>query len=61
MDSAVGTAAPATVSGPTRRTLRTNLRHVAARLGAGPSPARLARERAKKPYTGAQIAACHDP
>ena len=47
----------ATVSGPTRRTLRTNLRYVAARLGAGPSPARLARERAKKPYTSAQIAA----
>jgi|SRR5579875_417813 len=50
----VGTVA---MSGPTRRTLRTNLRHVAARVAPGPVPSRLPRERAKEPYSGAQIAA----
>lgn len=41
-----------------RRTLRTNLRYVAARLerGCRPSPTPLPRERAKAPYTDAEIA-----
>ena len=47
----------AAVSGPTRRTLRTNLRHVAERVSPAPAPTRLSRERAKRPYTDAQIAA----
>ena len=47
------------VSGPTRRTLRTNLRFVARRvLPAGaPSPVPLSRERSKAPYSDAEIAA----
>lgn len=45
------------LSGPSRRTLRTNLRYVAARLSATPSPVALGRERAKTPYTDAEVAA----
>jgi len=46
------------MSGPTRRTLRTNLRHVAARAtGGGPAPVALPRERVKAPYSDAEIAA----
>jgi hypothetical protein len=46
------------LSGAARRTLRTNLRHVAERVGpGGPSPVALSRERAKPPYTAAEIAA----
>ncbi len=46
-----------TFSAPTRRTLRTNLRHLAHALQAHPEPAPtpLPRERAKAPYTPAQI------
>lgn len=43
-----------------RRTVRTNLRHVAARAAPGlapPSPAGLRRDRAKAPYTAQEIAA----
>jgi hypothetical protein len=48
----------AEVSGAARRTLRTNLRHLAARvLPHGPPPVALSRERAKAPYTEAQMAA----
>jgi integrase len=43
-------------SGPTRRTLRSNLRHLQRAALPGPSPARLPRERAKAPYTEAQMA-----
>ena len=44
------------LSGGARRTIRTNLRHVAAHmLGAGPAPVGLERQRAKHPYTPAQI------
>jgi len=50
-------AAEGSVSGPTRRTLRTNLRHVAVRITPTPGPARLSRERAKKPYGDGEIAA----
>lgn len=46
----------AEVSPAARRTLRTNLRHVARRVGgAGPLPVALARGRAKVPYTEAEI------
>lgn len=45
------------LSDAARRTLRTNLRHVAARFGGGPAPAALGRERAKAAYTQAEIAA----
>ncbi|MGH9149275.1 MAG: hypothetical protein ACRDY5_03475 [Acidimicrobiales bacterium] len=45
------------LSGPARRSLRTNLRWVAARLSGGPTPRSLSRERAKAPYTDAEIAA----
>lgn len=47
------------LSGPARRCLRTNLRHVSRRVlgGPGPDPTPLARERAKAPYTQAEIAA----
>ncbi|MHB8293578.1 MAG: hypothetical protein ACYDH5_02905 [Acidimicrobiales bacterium] len=45
-----------TVSGPTRRTLRGNLRSLAARLSGAPRPAHLSRERAKKPYSPGEIA-----
>ena len=40
-----------------RRTLRTNLRYVAARMerGSAPSPTSLPRERAKSPYTEAEV------
>jgi integrase len=41
----------------TRRTVRTNLRFVAAQLLHAPSPLALSRERAKSPYSEAQIAA----
>jgi len=48
-----------TASGPTRRTLRTNLRHLARRVGPerAPAPLGLPRERAKAPYSDAEIAA----
>jgi integrase len=48
-----------TLSPATRRTLRTNLRHLARALDARPQPAPVAlpRERAKEPYSEAQIAA----
>jgi integrase len=47
------------LSAPTRRTLRTNLRYAARRAGPqlGPPPVPLPRERAKAPYSAAQIAA----
>ena len=46
------------MSGPTRRTLRTNLRHVAARVAPrSPAPVALSRERAKASYTTSEIAA----
>ena len=47
------------LSAPTRRTLRTNLRYAARRAGPqlGPAPAPLPRERAKAPYSAAEIAA----
>ncbi|MGH9126451.1 MAG: hypothetical protein ACRDZ8_17245 [Acidimicrobiales bacterium] len=47
------------MSAPTRRTVRTNVRHVAARVGPlrPPRPAVLPRERAKDPYTTAEVAA----
>lgn len=43
-------------SAATRRTLRTNLRAIARRLGPGPEAVALSRERAKVPYTPAEIA-----
>jgi integrase len=47
------------LSAPTRRTLRTNLRYAARRAGPqlGPPPVPLPRERAKSPYSDAEIAA----
>jgi integrase len=47
-----------TFSAPTRRTLRTNLRHLARRLEAHPEPepTPLPRERSKPPYSEAEIA-----
>jgi integrase len=47
------------LSAPTRRTLRTNLRYAARRAGPqlGPAPVALPRQRAKAPYSAAQIAA----
>jgi integrase len=47
----------ADLSGAARRTVRTNLRHVALRVLPVVAPATLSRERAKQPYTDAQIAA----
>lgn len=47
----------AEVSGAARRTLRTNLRWVAARVGGRPPPVAMPREQAKAPYTDAEIAA----
>ena len=46
------------VSAATRRTLRTNLRHLARHAGppAGPGPVALPRERAKQPYADTEIA-----
>ena len=46
------------LSGPARRTLRTNLRFLARRVvpGSAPPPAPLPRERCKAPYADAQIA-----
>lgn len=44
------------MSAPTRRTVRTNLRAVAARVLGGPPPLRLARERSKYPYSANEIA-----
>lgn len=44
------------VSPATRRTLRTNLRHLAASCRAEPAPIPLPRERAKPPYSAAEIA-----
>jgi integrase len=46
-----------TMSGPTRRTVRTNLRAVARRVAPLAPVQRLSRERAKSPYTNAEIAA----
>jgi hypothetical protein len=47
-----------TMSAATRRTLRSNLRAIARRVApSGPQAPRLSRERAKTPYTRAQIAA----
>lgn len=44
------------ISGGARRTIRTNLRHVAAQMmRSGPAPVGLERQRAKQPYTPAQI------
>lgn len=45
-----------TMSGPTRRTVRTNLRAIARALSCGPPPLLLSREHAKLPYTAAEIA-----
>jgi integrase len=45
------------MSPPTRRTLRSNLKALAAALVPGPAPVHLPRERAKAPYTRAEIAA----
>jgi integrase len=47
-----------TFSAPTRRTLRTNLRHLARRLAAHPQPepTPLPRQRSKPPYSEAEIA-----
>ena len=52
-------AAAKAMSPPTRRTVRTNVRHVAARVGPTRPPplASLPRERAKAPYTPAEVAA----
>jgi integrase len=44
------------VSAATRRTVRTNLRHLAARVLPASSPVSLSRERAKAPYSAAEIA-----
>jgi integrase len=46
------------LSAPTRRTLRTNLRYAARRAGPqlGPAPVPLPRQRAKAPYSAAEIA-----
>lgn len=44
-----------TMSAPTRRTVRTNLRAVARAMQCAPSPILLARERAKLPYSPAEI------
>lgn len=45
------------LSGPTRRTVRSRLVSLSAAVLRGPRPARLGRERAKAPYTEAEIAA----
>lgn len=46
------------LSDAARRTLRTNLRHVAARVGPPrPAPVALSRQRAKAPYSDAQLSA----
>lgn len=45
-----------TMSGPTRRTVRTNLRAIARALTWGPPPLRLSREHAKLPYSADEIA-----
>lgn len=45
------------LSGAGRRTLRTNLRWMASRISAAPTPTALSRERAKAAYTAAEIAA----
>lgn len=51
-------AGTSSMSAPTRRTVRTNLRHVAARVGpALPVPLALPRERVKTAYSEADIAA----
>lgn len=46
-----------TMSEPTRRTVRTNLRAIERAVRPGPPPVALSRERAKAPYTRAEIAA----
>lgn len=45
-----------TMSGPTRRTVRTNLRAIARTRSPSPPPLLLAREHAKRPYSEAEIA-----
>ena len=45
------------MSQPTRRTVRSNLRAIAREVRPGPPSVALSRERAKAPYTSAQIAA----
>ena len=45
-----------TMSQPTRRTVRSNLRAIARELRVGPPPVALGRERAKAPYSRAEIA-----
>ena len=45
-----------TMSAPTRRTVRTNLRYVARRVADGPPAALISRERSKQPYTEVEIA-----
>jgi hypothetical protein len=45
-----------TMSQPTRRTVRSNLRAIARALSCGPPPLLLTREHAKLPYTAAEIA-----
>jgi hypothetical protein len=45
-----------TMSAPTRRTVRSNLRAIARAHACGPPPVRLRRERAKPPYTSVEIA-----
>jgi integrase len=49
--------AVSSLSAPTRRTLRANLRSLARAVHPGTAPVHLSRERAKAPYTEAQIAA----
>lgn len=48
------------LSGPTRATLRSNLRYVSARVmtGRAPAPIALSRQRAKAPYSPAEIGTC---
>lgn len=48
--------AVSTMSAPTRRTVRTNLRAIARRVAMGPAPVLVSREQAKAPYTSAEIA-----
>ena len=45
-----------TMSAPTRRTVRTNLRAIAHARAGAPPPILLGRERAKRPYTSGEIA-----
>ncbi len=47
----------AALSAPTRRTVRSNLRSLAAKVTPAPGPVPLSRERAKPPYSEAEMAA----